>query len=461
MARLDPIELAAWCGGEWTRGVSGAVSGVSNDSRRIEKGDLYVALRGERFDGHRFVDDAFCAGAAGAVVREDWRPAGGAAGPLLKVEDPARALQEMAAAYRRKLAVGIVGITGSAGKTTVKELTASMLAASMTTARTQGNWNNDIGLPLSLLAMEQDTEVGVFEVGTNHPGEMEALCRILEPSWGMVTNIGAGHIGFFGSLEAVAREKAALLESLPTGGTAVLNDDSACFGILREAAPCRVLTVSLKAGSGADYSCVERNVGLRRARIRETGSGEELEITDLQPGAHSVLNVLLAAAVARGHGVEWAGIAEAVRCVGSLSMRWERMEIGGITVINDAYNSNPLSARAALEAYGEEVIAGDKWIALGDMFELGGHEEAEHRSLGAHVAAGSWRGIVTVGRGGDWIADGAEEGGFAGEHPRRCRDNREAAEFLAARLRPGDAVLLKASRGMRLEGIIDHLKELR
>jgi len=460
MARFEPIELAEWCGGEWIPAVPAAVTGVGNDSRRIQPGHLYFALKGERFDGHDFVEDALSAGAAGAVVSREWRAAKpGARGPFLAVDDPAAALREIATAHRRKLGVPVIGITGSAGKTTVKEIAASMLGAAMQVVRTRANWNNNIGLPLSLLLMDRNTDVGVFEAGTNHPGEMKELCRVLRPTWGVVTNIGAGHIGFFGSLEAIAGEKAALLESLPADGTAVLNLDSACFDILRAAAPCRVLTVALDGESGADYSCIERNAALRRARIRESASGQEIELSGLQPGAHNVTNALLAIAAARGFGIGWDAIAQTMTGAGALSMRWERAEIGDVAVINDAYNSNPLSAAAALEAFAEEDISGDKWVALGDMLELGSHVEREHRALGERVAGGPWRGLVTVGREAALVAEGAEAKGFPRERLRSCRDNREAAAFLAARLRPGDAVLLKASRAMRFEEIVEHLKE--
>ena len=456
MAALDPRKLASWCGGEWCGAVPATVAGVSHDSRRIEKGALYIALKGDRFDGHAFVADAFGAGAAAAVVNRDWcPPAGTPLGPLLRVDRPAEALQDMARGYRQSQTARIIGITGSAGKTTVKELTAAMLETTLPTASTRGNWNNDIGLPLSLLAMQNNTKAGVFELGTNHPGEMRTLCRVLQPTWGMVTNIGAGHITFFGSIEAIAREKAVLLESLPADGCAILNRDSACFELLRGAAPCATITVSANAEEKADYVCRERDTAARTARIRETASGEEAMLTDLLPGEHNVTNVLLATAVARGHGVAWPEIAQAVHAFKSLPMRWEQLCMGGVTVINDAYNSNPLSVRAALAAFAETHTEGAKWIVLGDMLELGRHEEIEHRGLGACLAKGPWRGIITVGAGGAWIADGLQEAGLPAEVLHRCCCNEDAVKVLAAQARPGDAVLLKASRGMHLEEVVD------
>jgi UDP-N-acetylmuramoyl-tripeptide--D-alanyl-D-alanine ligase len=330
-----------------------------------------------------------------------------------------------------------------------------MLSTVFSTARTKGNWNNDIGLPLSLLAMPSNTRVGVFEVGTNHPGEIGALCRILEPSWGVVTNIGPGHIGFFGSLEAIAAEKACLLSSLPAGGAAVLDRDGRFFETLRSSAPCRVVTVSQR--SDADYVCLTRRSSSRQAVIKEASSGEEVALSCPQPGAFSVANVMLAAAVARGHGIGWDCIGEALTRHTPPAMRWQQQELGGVRIVNDAYNSNPLSARASIEAFCEEQTSGGGWLVLGGMLELGNAERTEHLELGRFVAERPWKAIVVVGELGALIGDGAESAGLDPERIFRCETNREAAHLLAARVAGGDAVLLKASRGMRLEEIIEVL----
>jgi UDP-N-acetylmuramoyl-tripeptide--D-alanyl-D-alanine ligase len=226
-------ELAAWCTGQWSPAPPPEIAGVTQDTRTIQSGHLYVALKGKNHDGHDFLDQAFIKGAAGAVVSEEHSDAGTAEHPVLCVEDTARALREMAAAYRDKVNPHIIAVTGSAGKSTVKEMTAAMTERKGPTARTRGNWNNDIGLPLSLLAMPAGTQFGVFEIGMNHPGEIENLCRILKPSWGIVTNIGPVHMEFFKSIDDIAREKASLLRSLPADGTAFINRDGGIVGSYR------------------------------------------------------------------------------------------------------------------------------------------------------------------------------------------------------------------------------------
>jgi UDP-N-acetylmuramoyl-tripeptide--D-alanyl-D-alanine ligase len=370
------------------------------------------------------------------------------------VEDSARALRLAAAAYRRKLAPKIVAVTGSAGKSTVKEMTARILAARYRTARTRGNWNNEIGLPLSLLAMEGGTEVGVFEVGTNHPGETGRLCAIARPDWGVVTNVGPVHIEFFDTVEAVAREKADLLRSLPPEGVAVLNRDMPHFDLFRAAAPGRVITVSTRAD--ADYVAAYAEDGV--LGVRETAGGGELRVRLGQPGAHHALNALLAVAVARGLGVGPDAIVEALERYAPLPMRWERDEVRGVLVINDAYNANPLSMRAALEAFTREPARGRKWLVLAGMLELGRHASEEHLAVGALTARGPWAGLIAIGPLGRLIAEGAAAGGLARARITCCGSNREAAAALARQAAAGDAVLVKGSRAMHLEEIVEIFK---
>ncbi len=239
MPNFDAREMAQWTGGKWCFGQPGAIAGVSTDSRTLCRGALFVALRGPLFDGHAFIGEAFARGAVGAVISENTCALPRADRPLLRVPDTAQALQDMAANYRRRIQVAIVAVTGSVGKTTVKEMVADVLARRLRVARTRGNWNNAIGLPLSLLAMEPETRVGVFELGMNHPGELASLCRMLQPDWGLVTTIGPVHLEFFKSVEAIAAEKSTLLKSLPPGGVAVLRCDEPYFEMLRAAAPGR------------------------------------------------------------------------------------------------------------------------------------------------------------------------------------------------------------------------------
>jgi UDP-N-acetylmuramoyl-tripeptide--D-alanyl-D-alanine ligase len=459
MPKYSSSELAQWSGGQWEGAPPDSVEGVATDTRALKDGTLYVALKGARFDGHDFVRRAFEAGARAALVREDWPAAG--PGPWLRVADTGAGLLRMAAGYRLALRPQIVAVTGSAGKSTVKELTAQVLAGSLPTARTRGNWNNEIGLPLSVLAMGRDTRVGVFEVGISHPGEMRPLCDVLKPTWAIVTNVGPAHAAFFGSLEAIAEEKAWVLRGLPADGVAVLNSDGGHYELLRRASPARVITVALEDRGAPDYFCATRDPRRDEAVIVERATGERVLLRIPLPGAHQVSNVMQSVAVARGLGVGWDAIRAALAGYSALPMRWEETLVGGIVVVNDAYNANPLSMRAALRAFAERSMQGGKWLLLGGMLELGDREQEEHVALGRAVAGGQWEGLIAVGPHGEWIARGAEDGGMNRQRVFRCRDNREAAGVAAEKVPHGDALLLKASRGMRLEEIIEELRQRR
>lgn len=420
------------------------------DTRTLSPGNLFFALKGPRFDGHEFVGAAFDKGASGAVVARGWAE-GLDRGPLLIVDDPVAALREAALRYREEVNPEIIGVTGSAGKTTVKEMIADLLSAAGPVVRSRGNWNNDIGIPLSMLAMERCDRFGVFEAGVNHPGEMAALCRILKPTWGVITNVGPVHLEFFASVEEVAREKAEMLRAVGEKGIAVLSNDCRLFDLLRSAAPRRVLTVSLEGN--ADYVCAERRDtdGGMVARVEERATGEQVTLEIPVPGDHNVHNALLALAVARGHGVGWEAIVTAMKAYSPLPMRWERRDIGGVVAVNDAYNANPMSMRAAVATFRRMKSAGRKWLMLGGMLEMGEASDPEHLALGRELAAGDWGGMITVGDLGARIADGAEEAGFDPIRVFRCRDNAEAGETLARCTASGDAVLLKGSRGIHLE----------
>jgi UDP-N-acetylmuramoyl-tripeptide--D-alanyl-D-alanine ligase len=454
-------ELARWSRGTWETAPRDRLCGISHDTRELPPGAVYFALRGERFDGHEFVETAFGRGASAAVVARNTPFTFTSRRPLLYVEDPMEALQAIAAAYRRQLPAALIAVTGSAGKTTVKEMIADMLATAMPVARTRGNWNNAIGVPLSLLAMQRSDSAGVFEIGMNHPGELALLCQILLPAWGVITNVGPVHLEFFESVKAIAEEKAAVLRALPEDGVAVLNRDTPFYDVLAAAAPSRRITVSLQGKPEADYRCVSCTATPTgtTAIIEDRAARERHGIHVPLPGEHQVGNALLAVAVARGFGVEWSDIARALQRFTPQPMRWERCTLDGLTFINDAYNANPMSMRVALEAFAKLTTASRKYVLLGGMLELGRLQEHEHRELGRMAAQKSWSGILTVGELGKWIAAGARAAGFPPQRLEVCADTREAAEWLAATCGPGDMVLLKASRGIYLEHVIKWYRE--
>ncbi len=455
---FDPVELARWCGGVWRPAAPAFVSAIGHDTRALAPGSLYVALRGGRHDGHAFVAEAFRLGAAGALVEDAAAASLAQHGPVLAVPDTLTALRALAAGHRRRLRAVIIGVSGSVGKTTVKELIAHLLAAAMPVACTQGNWNNEIGLPLSLLAMPVTARAGVFEMGISHPGEMRPLCETLQPDWGVLTHVGPAHLEFFPSMEAIAREKAVLLSGLPAAGAAFLCRDQEWFELLRSLASAPVVTVS--AEDAADFRCVLWRAAEGRMRVREAAGGAETELPVPLPGRHQISNTLLAVAVARRMGVDWSAIKEALAHYTGPAMRWEVTRVGGVTLINDAYNANPLSMRAALETFASVRDAARKWLVLGDMLELGSAERKEHERVGRSVGAGDWAGLIAVGSRSRWLADEAERTAEGRFKVIRRANGREAAEQLAAIIAPGDAVLFKASRGARLEEAVARLREL-
>ncbi|OGV70799.1 MAG: hypothetical protein A2283_21830 [Lentisphaerae bacterium RIFOXYA12_FULL_48_11] len=447
-------QLAEWCGGVWEPACPERVDGVSNDTRTLSRGNLYFALTGKNFDGHEFLQAAFDKGACGAVVKKDLK-IDYSAGQLLKVDDPEKALRDIAAAYRIHVGAEIIAVTGSAGKSTVKEMTARVLSSALLTASTRGNWNNSIGLPLSLLSMDKSTKVGVFELGMNHPGEIEGLCKIIRPDWGIITNVGPVHIEFFGSVEAIANEKASLLKNVPKDGMVVLCSDGGFFELFKSLSTAKVITIS--AGNNADYRCIRIDHVKNEAVINEKKTGDNFVYRTVLPGVHNVINAMFAIAVGRAHGVEWNQIRAALESYVPLPMRWEQQEVRGIKVINDAYNANPLSMRVAIQTFGEQKVDGDKWLVLGGMLELGEKEFDEHFSLGEFIGGKNWAGIVAVGRLGEFIAQGIERGGFDKSLLFMCRDNDEAGRLIAGKVKQGDAIFLKASRGMHLEEILEKL----
>jgi len=454
MGAFDPVDLANWCDGQWSPHLPGDILSVVHDTKKVTPGALFVALRGARFDGHDFVGPAAAAGAVAALIsRSHLKALEGVGIPLLVVEDSARALKELATGYRLKLGLSVVGVTGSTGKTTVKEMIACLLSAKFSTARTKGNWNNEIGLPLSILAIPPESRVAVLELGISHPGEMAPLCSIARPDWGVITNVGPVHLEFFDSVEAIAREKGELLRSLPGNGVAVLSKDELHASLLRSCAPGRVVTTSVSCGVAADYRLVFHDASTGECQVEERGGGIHAFCLPL-PGAHHRSNALLAIAVARGFGVSWEQIAGAFENFVAPPMRWEQSQAGGVTFINDAYNANPVSMRAAILTFREMTGPGRKWLVLGDMLELGATEIEAHRAIGRSLGDGNWAGLITVGTLGAEIAAGAKAAGIPAAQVWSCESVDASVEILRNCIAPGDAVLVKASRGKHLDEVV-------
>jgi len=456
---FEPADIARWTGGAWSQPPRSAITGFSIDTRTLAPGDLFIAVRGETSDGHVHVGEAFARGASGVVV-EDGVDASNAGIPALRVTGTRNALMDIAAGYRSTLAFRMTAVTGSVGKTTVKELLADMLQPVGVTARTRGNWNNNLGMPLSLLATPPDAQFGVFEVGMNHPGELDPLCRVLAPDIGIVTCVGPVHIEHFEDEAAIAREKAAVYRALQGRGTAIVNDDDRYAGLMHEAARGnRVVTVS--ARPGADYRYRRADAAHGRFELTEKQSGEVVELQTALPGDYFVLDAALSAAAARVMEVPWAVIRHAIQYYRPLALRWNRHTWFGVHTVNDAYNANPVSLRAAVQAFMEEPAEGSRWLVLAGMLELGAGEAAIHRSIGEHIARCHGLHLVTVGPRGAWIAEGAAAAGMPRERMHVMADHAAAAEWLDRVLAPGDAVLFKASRGESVEAVLEAWKKRR
>ncbi len=462
MDAVSPSRIAAWCQGQWhPRLPAAAPCAVAVDSRQVRPGQLFFALKGARADGHDYLGAVAAAGAA-AVVRADYPPERlPAAGCFLRVDDVAAALGRFAAGYRAAMPARIVGVTGSVGKTTTKELIADLLATVGKTVRTAGNFNNEIGLPLSVAELTRDCVFGVFETGISHPGEMALLRDILLPDVAVATRIGPVHAEFFASERAIAEEKAALLDKLPADGFALLDRDDPFYDVLRAHAAAPVATCSLQDRT-ADYFGAVRNDG--RLEVHERASGERGALPLPPPGGYMAANALKAVAVARKFGAAWPALAAALARARPVGMRWAVAPVGAWTAINDAYNANPLSMRAALDAFAAWPVSGRRFLALGPMLELGRLERSAHEALGRYVAGGPWAGVAVVAKApadaaAAALADGLRQAGWPAEKIGAVPGPAEAADWLRARLRPGDALLLKASRGVRLERVLEVMQK--
>jgi UDP-N-acetylmuramoyl-tripeptide--D-alanyl-D-alanine ligase len=451
MIELTLAEVAALTGGALTGAADAAVTGaVTLDSRIVVAGDLFVAVAGERVDGHHFLPAAAAAGAVAAITT---RPDG--ALPCVVVDDPVAALGRLAAGVHSRLVAGglqTLGITGSSGKTSTKDLLGQVLAAAGPTVSPPGSYNNDIGLPLTVLSADEQTRFLVLEMGSRGPGHIARLCRVARPRVGVVLNVGSAHLGEFGSPEGIAAAKGELIEALPEDGTAVLNADDP--RVLAMAARTRAHVLTTGRGEGAAVRAEDVSLDdAARARFTLVAATEEHRVALQVVGEHQVANALSAAGAALAAGMAPAEVADALSAAGPRS-RW-RMEVSrrddGVTVVNDAYNANPESMRAALAALAG--LSGTRRIAvLGAMGELGPDGPAEHERLGRDAAAAGVDLIVAVGPDAVGIADGAAAAGHrAGEESVHVPDRAAARELLSEVLRPGDVVLVKASRSYGLE----------
>lgn len=450
LSRIAELISAA---GEFSPGE--VAQGHSIDSRTVGPGQLFFAVKGERLDGHDFVESALEKGAVAAVVRKDQLNRYPRQARLLAVDDTLAALQTLATAVRKLWGKPLIAVTGSAGKTTTKEAIAHVFSTRFHVLKSEGNFNNHFGLPLMLLKLEPEYDVAVIEMGMSHAGEIRALAKIAQPEIGVVTNVAPVHLEFFDSLAGIARAKYELVESLPANGVAVLNADDeyvSQFGRdfkgkvvmygMRTTADVRAENVQSQGTKGAEFDVV---------------IGSVREHATLQLVEHNVLNALAAVAVGLDRGLKPAEAVGALATLAPADKRGQVLQVGNITVIDDCYNSNPKALEAMVDALAT-MTAKRRIVVAGEMLELGPAGEEMHRRAGEHIAEKRIDVLVGVRGLAHAMVEGARKAGTSAEF---AATPEEAGEWLARETRDGDVVLLKASRGVKLEKALEVLKARR
>ncbi len=445
MIRMSLSRTAEAVGGR-LQGPDREYAGCSIDSRTLAAGNLFIALRGERHDGHRFLAAAQEAGAVAAMVeREVETPL-----PFVRVGDTRRALGRLAAAWREGFHLPVVAITGSNGKTTVKEMTASICARAGEVLATRGNFNNDIGLPLTLFELDARHRYAVLEMGANHPGEIADLSRIAAPRVGVITQCAPAHLEGFGDVASVARSKGEIIEALPPEGVAVFNADDDWAGLWQELAGSRRL-LRFGLNAPAEISARELSCGPRGSEFLLLTPQGEIAVTLPLAGRHNVMNALAAAAAALAVGLPPETIRAGLASVGGVPgrLQFRPAALQGITLIDDSYNANPGSLGAAIEVLTAQP--GRPILVLGEMGELGPESARWHREAGERAREA---GIAALYGCGAMVAEAVAAFG-AGGHV--CRDREELIALLRRALRPGDVVLIKGSRSQHMERVVEAL----
>ncbi|GLB60979.1 UDP-N-acetylmuramoyl-tripeptide--D-alanyl-D-alanine ligase [Cytobacillus sp. NCCP-133] len=432
-----------------------AIHGVSIDSRKIAKGNLFIPFKGENFDGHRFVEDALRKGAAAAFWQEDV-PNPPFHLPIILVEDTLTALQELARSYRNELKVKTVGITGSNGKTTTKDITANLLSLKYKVQKTEGNYNNHIGLPLTILALEEDTEIAVLEMGMSGRGEIDFLTNLARPEAVIITNIGESHLQDLGSREGIAEAKLEIVNGIQDNGLVIYYGDEPLLNEkLKSYTDSAALRTFGRTGKN-DVFPIEINQNDSGSTFKINASNQEFYLPVL--GTHNVLNALAAMIAASHFGVPYENMNEGFSSLKLTNMRMELLEgQNGEKIINDAYNASPTSMNAAIELIANLPGYKKKIIVLGDMLELGPQEEEFHLAIGKSVDAEKIDYVFTFGELGEIIAKGAKQS-LPADRVFAYTDKQPLIEELKKHVDKETIVLVKASRGIKLEQVVTALQ---
>jgi len=430
--------------------------GYSIDSRTVRPRELFFAVRGERLDGHEFVEPALEKGAVAAVVRKDQLARYPVKTRLLAVDDTLVALQTLATAVRRLWGKPLIGITGSMGKTTTKDAVAHLLGTRFRVLKSEGNFNNHFGLPLMLLRLEPEHDVAVIEMGMSHAGEIRALARIAQPEIGVVTNVAPVHLEFFDSVAGIARAKYELIESLPASGTAVLNADDEYVSQFGRGFRGKVVTYGVRSPADVRAENV-RSLGAEGLQFDVVVGALREPARLALVGAHNIPNVLAAVAVGLERGLQPSEAVQALATLAPADKRGEIVRLGNITVINDCYNCNPKALNAMVDTLAS-IAAKRRIVVAGAMLELGPTGEELHRQAGQHITEKGIDVLLGVRGPAQAMVDAAREAGMRAEF---VATPEEAGEWLARETRDGDVVLLKASRGVKLEKALDVWKTRR
>lgn len=434
------------------RGAEITPSRISTDTRNIGRGDFFLALKGVNCDGNDFVGEAFRKGAAGAIVSRAPAPQPGSKKIIIQVKDTTEALQKIAAYHRDSFDIPVICVTGSNGKTTAKDMISDILSVKYKVLKNEGTKNNHIGVPQTLLKLKKDHEACVLELGTNHEGEIRLLANLARPDIAVITNIGPSHLEFFGGLEGVYRAKIEILGALKGNGLLILNGDDDFLSRIRDK---RFRVVKYGFRDSNDFKA--QALPPRKNRLIFAVNDRHVYELNLF-GMHNIHNALAAIAVAEHFGIGYRLIREALFNFKPTLSRLNFKSINGIDIIDDSYNSNPMSMVRALEVI-KHYPAGSRWIVSGDMLELGKEAELFHRRVGESIAGSGIEGLLAMGELSKHTLDEARACGMRKDRLWHCATHEEAARILKKVAKDGDVVLLKGSRSMKMEKVLDRLKE--
>ncbi len=451
--KFTGAELKEWTKGYWTFDRDIKIPQISINTRTIKQGEAYLAIKGDTFDGNSFIENAIEKGAS-VIITDSKADTGNITIPTLIVKNTKKTLGDIAENYLKKLGIPIIGITGSSGKTTVKDMIAAIFKTTYKISYTHGNFNNNIGLPLSIFQLDDESQFGIFEIGTNHPGEIKYLSGILKPDVSIITNSGSAHIGNFKTEQAIADEKGEILRALNKDGTAILNRDNKFFDYHKNLCRCKnIISVSIKQDADITLQNITGNI----IKIK-LPNNDIFEYSLSIPGNHNITNSMQAIAAALSYDIKPEQIYSALKTFSTTGMRWQTVNKSGITYINDAYNANSDSMKMAIETFAQQYKQEQSCLILGGMLELGETAQKEHIQLGKFISRFNWNKIILVGQYAEDIKKGMLLNNFPNEKIIVCSSNHEASALIMnGHIRNCKHAFLKASRGFKLEEILNNI----